>query len=97
MPKLGWSALLTRRRACGYAADRQHAADILRRRGIGEQLVRRFLAWARDQQVAGISVAVAPENEPALALYRKLGFRDQTLILTLSHAYAADAPAAARG
>jgi ribosomal protein S18 acetylase RimI-like enzyme len=69
----------------------------LRRRGIGEQLVRRFLAWARDQQVAGISVAVAPMNEPALALYRKLGGRDQTLILALSQGHPADAQAAARG
>jgi ribosomal protein S18 acetylase RimI-like enzyme len=55
----------------------QHA----RRRGIGEQLVLRFLAWAKAGRVAGISVAVAPANEPALALYRKLGFREGTLIL----------------
>jgi ribosomal protein S18 acetylase RimI-like enzyme len=53
-----------------------------RREGIGEQLARRFLAWARERQVAGVSVAVAPANGPALALYRQLGFRDQTLILT---------------
>lgn len=68
----------------------------VRRRGIGEQLVRHFLAWARDPQVAGISAAVAPKNEPVLALYRKLGFRDQTLILALSPAHAADAQPAAR-
>jgi ribosomal protein S18 acetylase RimI-like enzyme len=52
-------------------------------------MVRRFLAWAGEKQVAGISVAVAPGNEPALALYRKLGFRDQTLILALSQGYPA--------
>ncbi len=58
-------------------------AEYVRRRGIGEQLVVRFLAWVRGKQAAGVSVAVAPANEPALALYRKLGLRDQTLILAL--------------
>jgi ribosomal protein S18 acetylase RimI-like enzyme len=58
-------------------------APWVRRRGIGEQLARRFLAWAKEKQAAEITVAVAPKNEPALALYRKLGFCDQTLILAL--------------
>ena len=58
-------------------------AEHVQRKGIGTQLVQCFLAWAGDKQAAGVSVAVAPANEPALALYRKLEFCDQTLILAL--------------
>jgi ribosomal protein S18 acetylase RimI-like enzyme len=52
-----------------------------RRSGIGQRLVSEFLSWV--QKVGGVAatVAVAPGNSAAVALYRKLGFRDQTLIL----------------
>lgn len=52
-----------------------------RQRGVGYALGACFLAWAYKVNAERVSVAVAPGNEPAVALYRKLGFVDRTLIL----------------
>jgi ribosomal protein S18 acetylase RimI-like enzyme len=52
-----------------------------RKRGIGTRLVERFLDWARRRHLQCVTVAVAPANEAAVALYRHMGFQEQTLIL----------------
>lgn len=42
-----------------------------RRRGLIESL----LAWARDNEVTAFRLQVIEGNEPAVALYRRRGFR----------------------
>jgi [ribosomal protein S5]-alanine N-acetyltransferase len=47
-----------------------------RRRGYATEAVRAILAWAHEEHGVGHFVAsVGPENEPSLALVRRLGFR----------------------
>jgi ribosomal protein S18 acetylase RimI-like enzyme len=59
-----------------------------RRRGIGEQLTRALLDQARDAGARLMLLEVIVENEPAIALYEKLGFRKTRLleVLTLDRA-----------
>lgn len=44
------------------------------RRGLGERLLRHAIAFARDSDLAWLDLWVFAHNEPALALYRKVGF-----------------------
>jgi RimJ/RimL family protein N-acetyltransferase len=48
-----------------------------RRRGIGTALMEQAVTWARDSGVTKLELHVFPHNEPAIALYRKLGFQDE--------------------
>lgn len=48
-----------------------------RRRGIGTALIEEALNWARAAGVTKVELHVFPHNEPAIALYRKLGFREE--------------------
>jgi ribosomal protein S18 acetylase RimI-like enzyme len=59
-----------------------------RRRGIGEQLTRALLDRAREAGAREMLLEVIVENEPAIALYDKLGFRKTRLleVLTLDRA-----------
>jgi ribosomal protein S18 acetylase RimI-like enzyme len=52
-----------------------------RKRGIGRGLVERFLDWTRRKGLQRFTVAVAPANKAAVALYLQMGFQEQTLIL----------------
>lgn len=47
-----------------------------RRRGIGEQLLRRVIEQARDRGVRVVQLEVIEGNAPAIALYEKVGFED---------------------
>ena len=47
-----------------------------RRTGLGRRLVSDLLAAARDTGLSGCFLRVAPDNAPALALYRSAGFVD---------------------
>jgi [ribosomal protein S18]-alanine N-acetyltransferase len=47
-----------------------------RRTGLGRRLVDQLLAAARDTGLSGCLLRVAPDNAPALALYRSAGFLD---------------------
>jgi RimJ/RimL family protein N-acetyltransferase len=38
------------------------------------------IKWARGTGVDKLELTVFPHNEPAIALYRKLGFREEGLI-----------------
>jgi ribosomal protein S18 acetylase RimI-like enzyme len=49
----------------------------IRGRGVGTELGRRFLEALASRGVSPVKVVVGAGNEPALALYRSLGFTDQ--------------------
>jgi RimJ/RimL family protein N-acetyltransferase len=48
-----------------------------RRRGIGTALIEEAVTWARGSGVTKLELHVFPHNEPAIALYRKLGFTEE--------------------
>ena len=52
-----------------------------RRKGIGSALMRHAETWARKRGDRQIGLQVFESNQPALALYRGLGFRSQSLWL----------------
>jgi putative acetyltransferase len=52
-----------------------------RRRGVGEALVRAAIDAARDHGCHKMSLQVWPHNEAARALYRKVGFVEEGLLL----------------
>ena len=55
-----------------------------RRRGIGTALLEQFLVWHRASGLLSASLAVAPGNPAAIALYEKAGFRGTTLVIELA-------------
>jgi RimJ/RimL family protein N-acetyltransferase len=55
------------------------AADA-RRRGVGTALMEEAVKWARSIGVVKLELTVFPHNDPAIALYRKLGFREEGLL-----------------
>jgi ribosomal protein S18 acetylase RimI-like enzyme len=57
--------------------------DRARRTGAGEALVRAFADRARDRGVPRVVLHTASSNARAQALFRKLGFRDTMLEMTL--------------
>ncbi len=52
-------------------------AATVRRRGIGTALMDEAAKWGRRTGITKIELHVFPHNEPAIALYRKLGFREE--------------------
>jgi RimJ/RimL family protein N-acetyltransferase len=48
-----------------------------RGRGVGTALMEHAIAWAREQGLHKLALDVFAHNEPALALYRKLGFVEE--------------------
>ncbi len=48
-----------------------------RRRGIGTALMEEGVKWARSAGITKVELHVFPHNEPAIALYRKLGFLEE--------------------
>ena len=52
-----------------------------RRKRVGTRLIDRFLEWCELQNLPKSTVAVAPANDAAIALYERMGFEASTLIL----------------
>ena len=56
----------------GYTVFEPH-----RRRGYATETVRGLMCWARDEHgIRHFVASVAPDNEPSLAIVRKLGFEE---------------------
>jgi len=51
-----------------------------RRRGIGSALIEEAVKWAQRAGIVKLELTVFPHNEPAIALYRKLGFRKEGIL-----------------
>lgn len=70
--------------ACGLAVLEQNMVwlfDItvredFRKRGFGTQLIHSLLRWGRNHKAHQAYLQVMQENKPALALYKKLGFKE---------------------
>jgi GNAT superfamily N-acetyltransferase len=56
-----------------------------RRHGVGAMLIEGVAAWARARGAARLSLWVTSSNEPAIALYRKCGFRPTGETKPLAH------------
>ena len=52
-----------------------------RRKKVGTRLIARFLQWCETRNLAKVSVAVAPANDAAIALYETMGFEAAALIM----------------
>jgi GNAT superfamily N-acetyltransferase len=71
--------------AAGLTADAESPPDpimvgvfvdgTVRRQGIGAALVKKVIDWARAHGSARLLIWITASNEPALALYRRYGFR----------------------
>lgn len=48
----------------------------LRGKGIGTELIKRFIDWAKEKKVTRILITASSLNEKAIALYKKMGFED---------------------
>jgi RimJ/RimL family protein N-acetyltransferase len=48
-----------------------------RRRGIGTALMAEAVKWARGAGITKVELHVFPHNRPAIALYQRLGFREE--------------------
>lgn len=66
--------------ARGHVADLAVAADA-RRLGVGTALMEGGEAWARDRGLPELGLDVWSTNERALAFYRRLGYRAESLSL----------------
>jgi RimJ/RimL family protein N-acetyltransferase len=55
-------------------------ASSARRRGVGSALIEEAATWARELGIVKLELTVFPHNAPAIALYRKLGFREEGIL-----------------
>lgn len=60
---------------CGEISDLV-VAEAQRRHGIGTAMIQYLMRAAREMQCSCVEIGVALSNPHALALYRRLGFRD---------------------
>jgi ribosomal protein S18 acetylase RimI-like enzyme len=81
---LGFISLKVRPDVVG--TERGHVADVAvrddaRRMGVGQALMQAGESWARERGLPVLSLDVWSTNQPALAFYRALGFRTESLCL----------------
>lgn len=67
---------LTRWTNCAEISD-LIVVESFRRQGIGTLMIRYLMSMARDTGLTCAEIGVAESNPLALALYRRLGFRDE--------------------
>lgn len=48
-----------------------------RGKGVGSALMAEAVRWAREMSIEKLALSVYPDNDPALALYRKFGFQEE--------------------
>jgi len=87
IPRAGYAALYLEDKvvACGLGVvEREYIGlfDIVtdeayRNRGLGEQLVLSLLQWGQKQGAAYSYLQVLQDNEPAMRLYKKIGYHEQ--------------------
>lgn len=70
--------------ACWHLVDELHinslaVAPALRRQGVGSELMRAVLAKAREEGASKATLEVRRSNEPARALYERLGFEVEAI------------------
>lgn len=70
------------RRGLTGALEGMFVLPAYRRKKVGTRLVAQFLRWCELRNLDKATVAVAPANDPAIALYEQMGFEASTLILT---------------
>ena len=63
--------------------ESMYVREAYRGQGVGQQLVQKFLEWARERGVERVSVTAYVANERAVAFYEKLGFTAKRLTLEL--------------
>ena len=76
---LGYASYGPFRAFAGYRLTVEHSvyvAEAARRRGVGMALLRALEAEARRAYLHVMLGGIAADNEPSLALHRKLGFRE---------------------
>src|SRR5574341_1786405 len=55
--------------------DRIFVHEDFRRNGVATALLNACIKWCQEHEKEALSLGARNDNEPALALYRKLGFR----------------------
>jgi len=76
---VGWAAAGRVSSRCVYEGVLDHSVYIserVRGTGVGATLLGAFVTAAESAGIWTVQSGVFPENEPSLALHRKLGFRD---------------------
>jgi L-amino acid N-acyltransferase YncA len=76
---VGWAAASRVSSRCVYEGVIEHSVYVsedTRGAGVGAALLDAFLTAADATGIWTVQSGVFPENEPSLALHRKLGFRD---------------------
>lgn len=76
---VGWAAASRVSSRCVYEGVIEHSvyvSETARGRGVGTQLLGAFVKASESTGVWTVQSGIFPENEPSLALHRKLGFRD---------------------
>ena len=76
---VGWAAASRVSSRCVYEGVLEHSVYVsegARGTGVGATLLDAFVRAAEAAGVWTVQSGVFPENEPSLALHRKLGFRD---------------------
>jgi len=63
--------------------ESMYVREVYRGQGVGQQLVQKFLEWAKERGVERVSVTAYVANERAVAFYEKLGFTAKRLTLEL--------------
>ncbi len=70
---------------CGEISDLT-IAETYRNKGLGTAIIRHLTHTARDMHLPCVEIGAAKSNLRALALYRRLGFRDNRhIMLNLGH------------